>query len=157
MEDWREGQEILVLEGRIKVPYRWAAGEVGTRYLQALRDERKFLGTRCPGCGIVYHPPRRNCPDCFAECSEWVELGSAGTLETYTVVRRQHPQLASLPLPYGYGVIRLDGADTGFLHLLYEFEEGGLATGMRVEAVFADEREGRILDVRYFRPAKGVS
>ncbi|MBC7231254.1 MAG: Zn-ribbon domain-containing OB-fold protein [Actinobacteria bacterium] len=157
MGDWREDQELVVMEGRIKVPYRWFAGEVGTRYFESLRDERKFLGTKCGACGKVYHIPRRNCPDCFAECSEWVELGSAGTLETYTVVRRQHPQLAPLPLPYGYGVIRLDGADTGFLHLLYEFEEGGLATGMRVEAVFADEREGRILDVRYFRPTKGVS
>jgi uncharacterized OB-fold protein len=50
----------------------------------------------------------------------------------------------------------LDGADTGFLHLLYEFDEGGLRSGDRVEAVFADEREGGILDVRYFRPVKGV-
>lgn len=157
MEDWREGQEIVVLEGRIKVPYRWAAGEVGTRYLQALRDERKFLGTRCPGCGIVYHPPRRSCPDCMRECEEWVELGSKGVLLTYTVVHRHHPQLSPLDLPFGYGIVRLEGADTGFLHLLHEFEEGELKTGLQVEAVFAAEREGSVLDVRYFRPRREVS
>ena len=156
MEDWRKEQELVVMEGRIKVPYRWFAGEAGTRYFESLRDERKFLGTRCGECGKVYHIPRRNCPECFAECPEWVELGSRGTLETYTVVRRHHPQLSPLPLPFGYGIIKLEGADTGFLHLLSEFEEGGLTSGMEVEAVFAEEREGKVLDVRYFRPAKGV-
>ncbi|MBN2026880.1 MAG: Zn-ribbon domain-containing OB-fold protein [Actinobacteria bacterium] len=156
MDDWREKQELLVMDGRIKVPYRWFAGETGTRYLESLRDEGKFLGTRCPECGVVYHIPRRNCPDCFAECSEWVELGSEGTLESYTVVRKHHPQLSVLPLPYGYGIIKLDGADTGFLHLLGEFDENELAVGSRVEAVFSDAREGNILDVKYFRPTGGV-
>jgi len=140
MGDWREEQEILVMEGRIKVPYRWFAGEVGTRYLESLRDDGKFLGTRCPKCDIVYHVPRRNCPDCFEECSEWVELGSSGVLESYTIVRKQHPQLAPLPLPYGYGIIKLDGAGTGFLHLLGEFDDKDLAVGARVEAVFKDAR-----------------
>ncbi|MEW6553931.1 MAG: Zn-ribbon domain-containing OB-fold protein [Actinomycetota bacterium] len=156
MDDWRKDQELLVMEGRIKVPYRWFAGEVGTRYLESLRDAGKFLGTRCSGCDKVYHVPRRNCPDCFEECSEWVELGSSGILETYTVVRKHHPQLAPLPLPYGYGIIKLEGADTGFLHLLGEFDDKDLEVGMLVEAVFSDARQGNILDVKYFRPAKGV-
>ncbi len=153
MEDWRTGQEILVMEGRIKVPYRWAAGETGTRYLQALRDEMRFLGTRCPQCGVVYHPPRRHCPDCGTEC-EWRELASRGVLVTYTVVRRHHSQLTPLDIPFAYGIIRLEGADTGFLHLLHEFAEGELRAGMEVEAVFATEREGSVRDVRYFRPLR---
>jgi len=157
MGDWWEGQEILVMEGRIKVPYVWSAGEVGTSYLEALRDEKKFLGTRCPECDIVYHVPRMHCPDCFTECERYVELGSSGELVTFTVARRHHPRLAPLQTPFGYGVIKLDGADTGFVHLLSEFEDGGLAVGARVEAVFADEREGGITDVRYFRPVKGVA
>ncbi len=156
MENWRENQEIIVMEGRIKVPYTWAAGEVGTRYLETLRDQRKFMGTRCPRCEIVYHPPRRNCPDCFEECEDWVELGSQGELQSYTVVRRHHPQLSPLPLPFAYGIIKLDGADTGFLHILSDFQEGELAVGSRVEAVFAEEREGNIRDVLFFRPVKGV-
>jgi hypothetical protein len=156
MGDWRQSQELLVMDGRIKVPYSWSAGEVGTSYLESLRDERKFLGTRCGECGIVYHIPRMHCPDCFAECERYVELGSEGELVTYTVVRRHHPQLSVLEPPFGYGVIKLDGADTGFVHLLYEFDEGELKAGARLEAVFADEREGSVLDVRYFRPVKGV-
>jgi uncharacterized OB-fold protein len=156
MDDWRKDQELLVMEGRIKVPYRWFAGEVGTRYLESLREDGKFLGTRCAKCEKVYHIPRRNCPECFEECSEWVELGSSGSLESYTIVRKHHPQLSPLPLPYGYGIVKLEGADTGFLHLLGEFDAEDLKVGARVEAVFSDTREGNILDVKYFRPAKGV-
>lgn len=150
MEGGKKGQEIVVMEGRIKIPYRWAAGETGTRYLQALRDEGRFLGMRCPDCEVVYHPPRRHCPDCGAECAQWVELGRRGTLLTYTVVRRHHPQLAPLAPPFAYGIIRLEGAETGFLHLLHEFAEGELRAGMEVEAVFAAEREGSMLDVKHF-------
>ncbi|MHB8896341.1 MAG: Zn-ribbon domain-containing OB-fold protein [Candidatus Geothermincolia bacterium] len=156
MEDWVEAQEVLVMDGRIKVPYSWSAGEVGTRYLEALRDEMKFLGTRCPACGTVYHVPRMHCPDCFEECSEWVELGSEGELVTFTVARKHHPQLSPLPTPFGYGVIKLDGATTGFLHLLSEFDEGELEKGRRLQAVFAEARKGDITDVKYFRPARGV-
>jgi uncharacterized OB-fold protein len=155
MEDRMAGQEILVMEGKIKVPYRWAAGETGTRYLQALRDEMKFLGTRCPRCSLVYHPPRRHCPDCGTECG-WEELSGRGVLLTYTVVRRHHPRLAPLDLPFAYGIVKLRGADTGFVHLLHEFAEGELRAGLEVEAVFATEREGSILDVRYFRPVREV-
>jgi len=51
-----------------------------------------------------------------------------------------------------YALVRLDGADTGFLHLLGEADTKGLRIGMRVEAVFGEERVGNILDIRYFRP-----
>jgi len=156
MDDWRDEQELLVMDGHINVPYTWSAGEVGTTYLESLRDRKVFLGTRCPECDIVYHIPRMHCPDCFSECSEWKELGSSGELLTWTVARRPHPQLSPLEPPFGFGIIKLDGADTGFLHLVYEFEEGGLRSGEKVEAVFADEPEGGILDVKYFRPVKGV-
>lgn len=155
MDDWRKDQELLVMDGRIKVPYSWSAGEVGTSYLEGLA-EKKFLGTRCPECEIIYHPPRMHCPDCFTECDRYVELATGGELVSWTVVRRHHPGLAPLEPPFAYGVIRLDGADTGFLHLLSEFHEGDLAAGARVEAVFADEPRGSILDVRYFRLVKGV-
>jgi hypothetical protein len=157
MEKWIDAQEVLVMDGRIKVPYSWSAGEVGTRYLEALRDEKKFLGTRCGKCGIVYHVPRMHCPDCFEECSEWVELGSTGDLVTFTVVRRHHAQLSPLETPFAYGIIRLDGATTGFLHLISDFDGVDLDRGSRLEAVFSEEPQGSMNDVKHFRPARGVA
>ncbi len=157
MADWRDEVEPWVFESRIKVPYTWTAGETGSHYLLELKDNKRFLGTRCPKCNRVYHVPKRNCPDDFAECTEWVELGPLGTLRDFTIMRLAEPRMQPLEPPFAYGIIFLDGADTGFLHILYEYDEAELKEGLRVEPVFADERTGHILDVKYFRPAKGVS
>jgi uncharacterized OB-fold protein len=54
--------------------------------------------------------------------------------------------------PFAYALIKLDGADTGFLHVLGEVDPGKIREGMRVEAVFAEERKGSPLDIAYFRP-----
>ncbi len=56
--------------------------------------------------------------------------------------------------PLAYGMILLDGASTGLVHLLGEVDFKEIKTGMRVEAVFNEERVGDITDIRYFRPVK---
>jgi uncharacterized OB-fold protein len=56
-------------------------------------------------------------------------------------------------LPVAYGIIKLDGADTGFVHMLGEVDLDKIKIGMRVKAVFReDERKGNILDINYFKP-----
>jgi uncharacterized OB-fold protein len=56
--------------------------------------------------------------------------------------------------PFAYGIILLDGASTGMVHFLGEVDSEEIKPGMRVEAVFKEERIGDILDIRYFRPVK---
>jgi len=55
--------------------------------------------------------------------------------------------------PYPVGIIKLDGADTGMCHLLGEVVPEDIKIGMRVEAVFQEQRKGNILDIAYFKPA----
>ena len=55
------------------------------------------------------------------------------------------------PLPYTGAWIRLDGADTDFMHFLKETDEKKLKVGMRVEAVYKEKLEGDIKDIEYFR------
>lgn len=151
MAHWIEQTEDIVYSGRIKVPYEWSVGETGSRFLIALRDDKKILGTYCGKCDIVFVPPRKVCGRCFNAEMEWRELGNQGTLLTYTVPRYQdsiHP----LPHPFAYGIVLLDGATTGLTHLLAGFHEGDLRTGIRVEAVFREDRRGHILDIMYFKP-----
>ena len=140
----------LTHESGIKVPYSWSAGETLSRFLRALRDERKILGTRCPACRTVFVPPRKTCGTCFVDCGEWVEAGPGGVLESFTQARYDsaaHPG----PRPI-YGLIRLDGAGTSLLHLV-EGPLEDLRIGLRVEAVFASERTGSIRDILHFRRA----
>ena len=54
--------------------------------------------------------------------------------------------------PYALGIVKLDGASTGLMHLLGEVEMDSIRVGMRVKAVFRDVREGNYLDIRYFKP-----
>lgn len=151
MENWLDSVTPLTLEGQIAVPYTWWVGETGSRFLIALRDEGKILGNRCPSCGTVYVPSRKNCGRCYVDTDvAWVTLGSEGTVRSHTIVRFSFP-LQPAPPPFAYALIRLDGADVGLLHLIkHDLER--LKTGVRVRARFrpASERRGHILDIECF-------
>jgi uncharacterized OB-fold protein len=132
--------------------FQVSCGTTGTKFLKAIRDDKKIMGIKCPSCGKVYVPPRTHCPTCFARMSEWVDLDGKGTLSSYTVVRYEEPYLPK-PVPFAYAVIQMDGADTGLAHILGEVDLGKIEVGMRLEPVFKEEREGSILDIDYFKPS----
>jgi len=79
-----------------------------------------------------------------------VEVSDKGTLLTYTVCNQPNP-VQPVESPVVYGIIQLDGADTGFVHMLGEIDPEQIRIGMRVQAVFKDEREASILDIKYFK------
>lgn len=146
-----EEEEILVVPGKIDIPNRYSAGGVASRFLIGLRDNKKIMGIKCPTCNRVYVPPRSTCKGCFGQLDEWVEVSDEGTLLTYTIVYQPEPPQPVEP-PIAYGIIQLDGADTGFIHLLGGVDFEQLRIGMKVQAVFKEEREGSILDIKYFKP-----
>ena len=151
MGKWTEKVEELVYQGRIKVPYTWSVGEVGTRFFVELRDHQKIFGTRCPACKKVLVPARKLCGQCFRQTDEWVEVGNQGIVQSFTVVRYSSA-VQPLKPPFGYGIIRLDGADTGMAHLLSGSDPAKWRIGMRARAVFKEKRTGNILDIAYFQP-----
>ncbi len=148
MTDWTREVKPLTVKGQIRVPYQWSVGEVGSRFLTSLRDQRKILANRCGPCATVYVPPRKNCPKCFEDIHEWLEVGPEGTVEAFTIMRRGHPLLPA-EVPFAYVLVRLDGSDVGLLHLVRSGWES-LAVGSRVRAVFREERKGHILDIEGF-------
>lgn len=150
MSDWRTEVQGITQVGQIKMPYTWSVGETGSRFLIALRDEEKILGNRCSKCNTVYVPPRKNCPRCFAEIDSesWVELGTQGVVTAFTVVRDAYP-LQPIAPPFAYVIVKLDGADVGFVHLVKDKLER-LQIGARVQAHFKRERAGNILDIECF-------
>lgn len=147
-----EHEDVITLKGQIKVPYRWTVGSTGSRFFTELRDKQKIWGTKCPKCQKVYIPPRKNCPQCFCAIGEWTEINSTGILTTFTIVRYSDPNLHPVKAPFAYGIIQLDGADTGLLHMVGGVDVNLIQSGMRVEAVFRTERVGSLLDIEYFRP-----
>ena len=131
------------------------AGSICSRFLKELRDEKRIMGIKCPQCNRVLVPARPICPRCFRKTEEWVEVSDAGTLTTYTTVHRPLPCQQMEP-PIIYGIILLDGANTGLLHLLGEVHPKNINVGMRFQAVFKEERKGDIRDIKYFRPLQNI-
>jgi uncharacterized OB-fold protein len=145
-------EKEFVVHGKIDVPYRYTAGKIGSRFLLGLRVDRKIMGIRCPTCNRVYCPPKSICTTCFNNLDEWVEVRDQGAVTSYTIVRGERKAMHPKDPPFVYGIIQLEGSDTGMLHLLGEIEPENVAIGMRVQAVYKDERKGSILDIDHFKP-----
>ena len=148
MAEWLKDVEPLTLKGQIAVPYSWWVGDTGSRFLMSLRDDRRILGTKCPSCGTVFVPPRRNCGRCFVDIEEWVDVAAEGVIEAHTIVHYACPVQPVKP-PFAYALIKLDGADVGFLHLITR-DLDKIQNGLRVRAKFKEERTGSILDIDSF-------
>jgi hypothetical protein len=135
----------------------YSAGVMGQRFFEALRDEGKLLGAYCPKCDWTYVPPRMYCERCFSELSELRDVGLRGCVQTFTVARVDK---AGNPLdpPEIFAIIDFGPNTTGLLHKLGDVLPEDVCIGMEVEAVIKpkSKREGKITDIRYFRPVKST-
>jgi len=152
-----EGGKILFRHDRMKAEYAWDTGIAIGRYLAALK-EGYLLGGYCATCRKTVIPPRTVCEWCFRPMEAFVPLEDTGTVNTYSlcyvtwdVKRIKEPEIPA--------VIEIDGASPlhGILHKLGEVEQEAVHVGMRVQAVWkpAEEREGAITDILYFKPIEG--
>ena len=147
-----EHEQIQIRETS-HLPFRYSAGRYGSRFLEALREGR-ILASKCRACGFVLVPPRIACANCYGPMEEFVEVGPQGTLATFTQVAFPFidPETGQMrPVPYTYGMIRLDGARNTFQYFLEEKDVTKLRTGLRVIPVFRDSREGSLRDLLFFR------
>jgi len=85
---------------------------------------------------------------------EWVEVSNTGTLLVFTVTRYPVPGIQPQKPPFAMGIVKLDGASTGLVHLLGGMDVNEFRVGMRMQAVFREKRQGNYLDIEYFRPLK---
>lgn len=134
----------MILEGRIQIPFRYAAGKAGSRFLTALQEEGTILASPCPACGQVYCPARSFCARCGAELEETIPVGPEGELLSWTEVQGKG----------AFCLVRLDGAHSALLHRLLAPPSwpGSDGSGIRVRARFASRRTGSILDLAGFEP-----
>jgi uncharacterized OB-fold protein len=149
-----EKEHIIIESGDAVQPFAYSVGMYGSKFFTELRDNRRFMGVKCPKCKKVYIPPRGVCGECFVEMKDWVEVGPQGVIGTFTILRFAFidPETgAQKPIPYGYGFIRFDGADTLFQHYISVEDESKIKIGARVEPVFSKDRKGSIRDIEYFK------
>lgn len=138
-----------LIPSRITIPFSYTAGRVASRFFVELRDNKRIMAVRCPACKKVLIPPQLFCVECYEKTEDWIEVGPEGELLNFTVVL--NPEFHyPVEVPFVVGIIRLDGADTNFIHYIGEPEEK-LGIGARVVPVFAEERVGSIRDIMHFK------
>ena len=138
----------------IEYGFMRTTGPVIGAFLTALREQR-VLGIRGAD-GRVVCPPVEYDPQTGAPLTEMVEVGTEGTITSWSwvdQVREGQP----LQRPHALALVQLDGADTAMLHLVDAPGPDAVSTGARVRIRWADERQGLIDDIACFELTGGAA
>jgi uncharacterized OB-fold protein len=139
----------------LEYPYVRSVGPVIGAFLTGLRDG-KVVGIRGTG-GKVIVPPTEYDPDTGEETSGIVDVGPEGTVTTWSWVAKPRPK-HPLQTPFAWVLVRFDGANTSFLHVLPAASPDDVTTGMRVRPEFVAEsdRVGHVNDISHFVAVGGA-
>jgi len=135
----------------ISFDYTRSLGPTLSEFMTALAD-RRILGARASD-GRVHAPPFEYDPVTSAPPSELVEVGPGGTVVSWTWMASP---LEGQPLrrPFGWALIRLDGASTAMLHAVDSGTAGLMRTGLRVRPRWSDRRGTGLTDIACFEPGE---
>ena len=154
-EEAKSGKYLHVVY-KFEPKYSWAAGVAISRFLDELKAG-KIIGRKCDNCMRILVPPRMYCEQCYLPTDEWVHVKDTGIVNTFSI-SHVGTDARRLKTPILVAVIDIEGASPGMgiLHNLGEVEPSRISIGMRVQAVWkpAEERQGSILDIRYFKPVE---
>ncbi|MGH7071746.1 MAG: Zn-ribbon domain-containing OB-fold protein [Acetobacteraceae bacterium] len=104
-----------------------------SRYWEAA-EKGVLLLRRCADCGRPHHYPRALCPFCFSDRSEWEPASGAGTIYTFSVMRRA-------AVPYAIAYVTLEEGPTMLTNIVdCDFDE--IRIGMKVRVVFKPSEGG---------------
>jgi len=94
----------------------------------------KLLFKKCTACGEAHFYPRAMCPFCFSDQTTWQEASGAGTIYTYSVMRRA-------PIPYAIAYVTLAEGPTMMTNIV-DCDLEGIKIGQRVKLVFKPSEGG---------------
>ncbi|MDN5894444.1 MAG: OB-fold domain-containing protein, partial [Nocardioides sp.] len=136
---------------RVSFDYTRSVGPVLGEFFAGLRDARIIAGRTADG-NVVAPPPEFD-PVSHEQVTDFVEVGPAGTVESWSWVPEP---VADQPFdrPFAWVLVRLDGATRPFLHAL-DAGRDGIHVGLRVEPRWREETTGAITDIASFVPATG--
>jgi uncharacterized OB-fold protein len=150
-------KHFKTLNHTINLPYKFSTGPVLHRFFEGLK-EGKILANTCPECKKILVPARTFCPECYVDMDKWVEVSGEGEVVTWTLAKESFYGMP-MDCPFIGALIQLDGTDCDFLHIIGGIDLGDMngikkkvKIGSRVKAVWNEEREGSLLDIKYFEP-----
>jgi uncharacterized protein len=135
----------------ISFDYTRSLGPTLGAFVTALA-QRRILGALASD-GQVHAPPFEFDPLTGMPPTEFTEVGPGGSVVSWTWTDRP---LDGQPLryPFGWALIRLDGADTAMLHAVDAGSADRMRTGMRVRPRWSGRTGTGITDIECFEPEK---
>ncbi len=133
----------------VQFDYTRSLGSVLSAFMTGLRD-RTILGSRASD-GRVVVPPLEFDPVTHEASTDLVEVGSGGTVTTWTWVS-EPVEDQPFDRPFAFALVRLDGADVPMLHAVDVPSPAAMHTGMRVRVRWAARTVGHIRDIACFEP-----
>ena len=133
----------------LEFPYSRTVGPVVGAFLAGLREHR-ILGVRNRD-GRVFVPPLEYDPHTGEALEELVEVGPAGTVESWTWVPEPTPK-HPLAHSFAFALIRPDNADTAMIHVVDAGTVERMSTGMRVRPRWRPDPHHMIDDLEAWEP-----
>ena len=161
-------KETISLEGNweISASTTWKDSPLLQEYALGLK-EKKIIGSLCPGCGKVIVPPRNICGRCHRRMDERAEVSDIGTVTCFVISAPFEKGKMKLfgvdPIELGLVkegervisvYVRFDGADSNVDTELVGAKPEEVYVGMRVKAVWAENRAGKLSDLEAVEPLK---
>jgi uncharacterized protein len=136
----------------IPLEFHYTAGVAGEAFRVELKENGRFLSSKCPKCKTSYVPARMFCPACFIELTDNKPIEKPGYVYSYTTVKQGR---AGDPLeePLIMVLIKFEGIEGGIVHRLETgaMEKVGFGTRVRPVLKPVEERTGALSDVLAFK------
>src|SRR5207302_10240289 len=136
----------------IPLEFHYTAGVAGEEFRRELRDNGRFLVSKCSKCKSTYIPARMYCPSCFIEMKDQFPIDKPGYVYSFTSVNRDRSD-AETDSPITVGLVKFEGVKGGLVHFL-DVDPDQVSIGMKVmpSLMNQSERTGDITDIRAFKP-----
>lgn len=109
--------------------------------------EGKLLIKRCRSCSKSYYYPRRFCPACWSEDTEWVSASRLGTIYSCSAVHQNPAQPFNDLCPYGVVLVDLEEGPRMMVNWDFDVPLELMQCGMPVEIAFRSVNETLALPI----------
>src|SRR6267378_7706248 len=137
----------------IPLEFHYTAGVAGEEFRRELRDNGRFLVSKCSKCKSTYIPARMYCPICFIEMKDQFPIDKPGYIYSFTSVNRDRSG-ANTDLPVIVALVKFEGVKGGIVHILDIDDSDRVSIGMKVMPFLKNpsDRTGAMTDILVFKP-----
>src|SRR5207245_10775490 len=101
----------------IPLEFHYTAGVAGDEFRRQLRDNGRFLVSKCSKCKRTYIPVRMYCPNCFVEMKDQFPIDKPGYVYSFTSVNRDRSGV-DMEFAITVGLTQLEGVKFGLVNVL---------------------------------------